>query len=104
VLSRRDVVNGWHRDLQRAVGRLLDALSSGDARAVRALVPDRALAARLPRALAREPACDEAGPGSPTTATVAATEEASNTIVPWSLTWRRMRDGWRLIALTRMLQ
>lgn len=104
VLSRRDVLNGWHRDLQRAVGRLLDALSSGDARAVRALVPDRALATRLPRALAREPACDEAGPDSPTTATVAVTEEAKDAVVPWSLTWRRMRGGWRLVALTRMLQ
>jgi len=104
ALSRRDVVNGWHRDLQRAVGRLLDAVSSGDARAVRALVPDRALAARLPRVLAREPACDEAGSGSPTIATVAATEEGKDAIVPWSLTWRRTRDGWRLVALTRMLQ
>ena len=44
-------------------GRLLDALASGDTRAVRALVPDRALAARLPRALGREPACDEAASG-----------------------------------------
>ena len=104
ALSRRDVVNGWHRDLQRAVGRLLDALAADDTRAVRALVPDRALAARLPRALAREPACDEAGPGTPTTATVAATEEGKDAIVPWSLTWRRTREGWRLVALTRMLQ
>ncbi len=104
VLIRRDVVNGWHRELQGSVGRLLDALAAGDARSLAALVPDRALAARLPRTLSREPACDEAPAGTPTTATVAATEERSGRKVPWSLTWRRAAAGWRLGAATPMLQ
>jgi hypothetical protein len=53
----------------------------------------RALAARLPRTLTREPACDEAAPGTPTSATVAVTEERSGRRVPWSLVWRRAPTG-----------
>jgi hypothetical protein len=104
VLARRGVVNGWHRELQAAVGRVLLALDAGDAATLRALVPDRALAARLPRALTREPACDEAAPGAPTSATVAVTEERSGRRVPWSLVWRRAPNGWRLTAAIRMLE
>jgi hypothetical protein len=104
VLVRRSVVNGWHRELQAAVGRVLLALDTGDAATLAALVPDRALAARLPRTLTREPACDEAAPGTPTSATVAVTEEQSGRRVPWSLVWRRAPRGWRLTAAMRMLQ
>ena len=104
VLVRRGVVNGWHRELQAAVGRVLLALDAGDAATLGALVPDRALAARLPRTLTREPACDEAAPGTPTSATVAVTEERSGRRVPWSLVWRRAPTGWRLTAAMPMLQ
>jgi hypothetical protein len=104
VLVRRAVVNGWHRELQAAVERLLVALDTGDAAALHALVPDRALAARLPRTLTREPACDEAAPGTPTSVTVAVTEERSGRPVPWSLVWRRAPKGWRLTAAMPMLQ
>jgi hypothetical protein len=104
VLVRRAVVNGWHRELQAAVGRVLVALDAGDAATLGALAPDRALAARLPRTLTREPACDEAAPGTPTSATVAVTEERSGRRVPWSLVWRRAPKGWRLTAAMPMLQ
>jgi hypothetical protein len=104
ALVRRDVVNGWHRELQQQVGRLLDGLAAGDPRVIAALVPDRALAARLPRTLHREPACDEAATETPTSATVAVTEERSGRMVPWSLTWRRAPTAWRLAAATPMLQ
>jgi hypothetical protein len=104
VLVRRSVVNGWHRELQAAVGRVLVALERGDAATLRALVPDRGLAARLPRTLSREPACDEAVPGTPTSATVAVTEERNDRRVPWSLVWRRVPAGWRLTAAMPMLQ
>jgi hypothetical protein len=104
VLVRRGVVNGWHRELQAAVGRVLVALDAGDAATLGELVPDRALAARLPRTLTREPACDEAAPGTPTSATVAVTEARSGRLVPWSLVWRRTPKGWRLTAAMPMLQ
>jgi|KBSSwiStaDraftv2_1062776.scaffolds.fasta_scaffold31308_2 hypothetical protein len=104
VLVRRGIVNGWHRELQAAVGRVLLALETGDSATLGALVPDRALALRLPRTLTREPACDEAAPGTPTSATVAVTEERSGRRVPWSLVWRRARTGWRLTAAMPMLQ
>jgi hypothetical protein len=104
VLVRRSVINGWHRELQAAVGRVLRALDAGDAATLGALVPDRALAARLPRTLTREPACDEAAPGTPTSATVAVTEERGGRRVPWSLVWRRAPKGWRLTAAMPMLQ
>lgn len=104
VLARRAVTNAWHRDLQTSVGTLLAALSAGDKVALAALVPDRALAARLPRTLAREPACDEASGANPTSAAVAATEERDGRMVPWTLSWRRVAAGWRLTAATRMLQ
>ena len=59
ILVRRQRVNGWHRELQAAVGRLLlGARARETRRRLRALVPDRALAARLPARLTREPACD----------------------------------------------
>jgi hypothetical protein len=103
ALARRQAINGWHRDLQAAVERLFAALGRGDEAALAALVPDRALRARLPRTLAREPACDEPGPGA-ASAVVAATEERAGRMVPWSLAWRRGAGGWRLSAAARMLQ
>lgn len=104
ALARRAVVNGWHRELQGTVGRLLAALASGDRTVIAELVPDRALASRLPPALTREPACDEATGAAPTSATVAATEERDGRMVPWTLSWRRVPKGWRVVAATRMLQ
>jgi len=104
ILARRGVVNGWHRELQAAVGRVLAALDRGDAVALRALVPDRALAARLPRTLTREPACDEAAAAPPASATVAVTEARGGRLVPWSLVWRRGAKGWRLTAASPMLE
>ena len=103
--SRRQVVNGWHRELQAAVGRLLLALDAGDAATPRALVPDRALAravaARLdPRAGLRRGRAGHARhrPRSPSP------KSASGRRVPWSLVWRRAPTGWRLTAAIPMLQ
>lgn len=104
VLARRGVIAAWHRDLQASVGKLLTALSTGDKPALAALVPDRTLAARLPRTLAREPACDEASGANPTSALVAATEARDGRMVPWTLSWRRSGVAWRLTGATRMLQ
>jgi len=105
TLAGRHVVNGWHRELQAAVDRLLSALAAGRTAAVADLVPDRALRARLPAALAREPACDQVdGRTPPAVVVVAATEDRGAAMVPWSLTWRRAPKGWRLSAATPVLQ
>ena len=105
VLVRRSVVNGWHRELQAAVGRVLArARRRRRARPFARWCPTVRSPARLPRTLTREPACDEAAPGAPTSATVAVTEERSGRRVPWSLVWRRAPTGWRLTAAMPMLQ
>jgi len=104
ALARRQVVNGWHRELQAAVARLLAALPSRDPAPLAELVPDRSLRGRLPRGLAPEPACDQGSPDAPAGVTVAATEDRNGRLVPWSLSWRRAARGWRLSAAAPMLQ
>jgi hypothetical protein len=104
VLSRRRIVNGWHRELHAAVTRLLAALRTGDARSVVELVPDATLRARLPRELEAEPACDQRLSDSPATVVVAATRNHDQQRAPWSLSWRRGPRGWRLSAASPVLQ
>ena len=104
VLARRAVVDGWHRDLGASVDRLFAALAGSDARALARLVPDRALAARLPRTLGRDAACDAATGRPPSSVVVAAAADDRGRIVPWSLTWRKSAQGWRLSAAMPVLQ
>jgi hypothetical protein len=104
VLARRQVVNGWHRELQATVERFLAALASRHQATLAELVPDRALRGRLPRTLAAEPACDQGSPDAAPGVAVAATEERDGRMVPWSLSWRRAPRGWRLSAAAPMLQ
>ena len=102
ALATRRVVNGWHRELQAAASRLIEALAVGDQGAVVALVPDRGVRARLPRHLALEPACDQRSADG--AVIVAATQVDGGRMVPWSLAWRRAPGGWRLSAATPVLQ
>jgi hypothetical protein len=105
ALAARRVLNGWHRDLHGAVGRLITALAAGDQATVAALVPARTLRTRLPRHLGLEPACDQPGAGSPpASAVVAATEERDGRMIPWSLVWRRAPGGWHLSGADHVLQ
>jgi hypothetical protein len=96
-LSRR-ALDGWHRELHAAVSRLTAALAARDAAAVAALVPDRALRARLPAGLRAEPACDAREAAA---VSVAAAADDGR---PWTLTFRRLAAGWRLTAATPVLQ
>ena len=104
VLARRRVLNGWHRELQSAVGRFFGALGAGDRKTMAGLVPDPSLRARLPAELRAESVCDERRAGSPATVIVAATHEREGQRVPWSLTWRRESRGWRLTTAHPMLE
>jgi hypothetical protein len=104
MLARRRVINGWHRELQVSARRLVSALAADERAALAALVPDRGLRARLPRALTLEPACDQPVPGPPAGAVVAATEERDGRMVPWSLAWRKIDGAWRLTRAAPMLQ
>lgn len=104
TLVHRRVVNGWHRELQRAVTRLFAALGADDRTVLAELVPDATLRAQLPRELQAEPVCDEADLAAPGTVTVAATRAHGQQRVPWSLTWRRGPRGWRLAAAAPVLQ
>jgi hypothetical protein len=99
-VSRR-AINGWHRDLHAAATRLLEALARGDSVALARLVRDRALRARLPRTLRREPACD-APPGPDGTVAIAALAEPRQ---PWTLTFRARGKGeWQLTAAAPTLR
>jgi len=90
ALARRQIANGWHRELGAAADRLFQALAAEDTRALGQLVPAPVLRARLPRRLVPEPVCEQAGPaGSRGPVTVAATELRDGRRVPWALT--RMR-------------
>ncbi len=104
ALASRRVVRAWHRELQAAVSRLLAALGAGDVVTINRLVPDRAVRARLPHALAREPACDQESVRPPSSVAVAVTETRNGRLVPWSLTWRPSPAGWRLTAAAPMLE
>lgn len=97
ALARRQVANGWHRELGQAAERLFRALAENDRSALGLLVPAPAVRARLPKGLGPEPVCEQAGPaGSRGPVTVAATELRDGRRVPWALTWTRGPAGWRV--------
>ena len=97
ALARRQVANGWHRELGQAADRLFRALAENDRSALGLLVPSPAVRARLPKGLGPEPVCEQAGPaGSRGPVTVAATELRDGRRVPWALTWTRGPAGWRV--------
>lgn len=105
ALARRQVSNGWHRELGAAADRFFRALAQDDARALALLVPAPALRARLPRSLVAEPVCEQAGPAGPRgRVTVAATELRDGRHVPWALGWTRGPAGWRLQAAAPVLE
>jgi len=104
VLGRRQVLNGWHRELHATVSRFFGALGAGDRETLAELVPDASLRARLPRELRPEAACDERDPDIPGTVSVAATGHRDHRPAPWSLSWRRGPRGWRLAAAAPVLQ
>ena len=105
ALGRRQIANGWHRELGAAADRLFEALAAEDARALGQLVPAPTLRARLPRRLVPEPVCEQAGPAGPRgPVTVAATELRDGRRVPWALTWMRGPAGWRLQTAVPVLE
>jgi len=105
ALARRQVRNGWHRELGAAADRLFRALAGDDARTLETLVPAPALRARLPRSLEPESVCEPGSPtGRPAVVTVAATELRDGRRVPWTLSWTRTSRGWQLAAARPVLQ
>jgi len=105
ALARRQVANGWHRELGAAADRLFRALAGDDARALGPLLAAPALRARLPKSLVPEPVCEQAGPAGPRgPVVVAATELRGGRRVPWALTWTRGPGGWRLTAAAPVLE
>ena len=115
ALARRQIVNGWHRDLGTAVDRFFAALGGRDARRLSELVPDPRVRSRLPASLRPEPACEALSPDTPGIVVVAATDEGSTAGAagkaparppsPWSLWWTRAAGGtWRLSAAEPVLQ
>jgi len=115
VLARRQVVNGWHRDLGTAVDRFFAALGRRDARRLSELVPDARVRSRLPASLRPEPACEAQSPDTPGMVVVAATDDGATVGAagappprapsPWSLWWTRAAGGaWRLSAAEPVLE
>ncbi len=104
ALARRQISNGWHRELGAAADRVFRALAGGDERLLALLVPAPALRARLPRSLVPEPVCEEASAGGRGVVKVAATELRDGRRVPWALAWTRAPAGWRLQAAVPVLQ
>jgi hypothetical protein len=105
VVARRQVTNGWRRDLGAAGEALFRAVASADARAVAQLVPVPAVRARLPAVLVAEPVCEQIGAaGSRGPVTMAATELRDGRRVPWALSWTRSPAGWRLSGARPVLQ
>jgi hypothetical protein len=96
VLVRRRVHNGWHREFHAGLARFLAAVNDKDARTLAGLVSGDSLRAKLPARLEADPACDEADGPRPTSVSVAATEPGDR--FPWTLVFRRTREGWRLAA------
>jgi hypothetical protein len=90
----RHELNAWHRDLHASVTRLFRALAEHDETSLAAMIPDKALRARLPD-LVREPACDAPLDAGREAVSVAA---ATADLRPWSLTFRRTGARWRLTA------
>jgi len=93
--------DAWHRELHATVARLLAALAAGDRGTVTSLVPDGALRRRLPAGLVWEPACD-APEGRPVPRLVSVAASAHG--VPWTLVFRRLEDGWRLVRASPVLE
>jgi hypothetical protein len=105
ALARRQVANGWHRELGAAADRLFHALAGDDARTLGPLLTAPGLRARLPKSLVPEPVCEQVGPAGPRgPITVAATELRDGRRVPWALTWMRGPAGWRLTAAAPVLE
>jgi len=104
ALARRQVVNGWHRELGAATDRFFRALGAGDERALALLVPGPALRGRLPRRLVPESVCEETAAGPRGVVTVPATELQGGRRVPWALSWTRAAAGWRLSAARPVLE
>jgi hypothetical protein len=99
VRTSRRQINEWHAGLHQTVGRLIEALASGDRGALIQLVPDAKLRGALPAKLDRDAACDARESGD--RVSVAAVGEAGR---PWTLTFSRLGTRWRLAAAAPMLQ
>jgi hypothetical protein len=105
AVARRQLTNTWRRDLGAAADALLRAIADADARAVARLVPAPAVRARLPAVLVAEPVCEQIGPsGARGPVTMAATEVRDGRRVPWSLSWTRSPEGWRLSGARPVLE
>jgi len=97
TLVKRQLFNGWHRELQAAVTRLFAALEKGDTRGLTGLVPAAGVRKKLPAGLAAEAACDVQNPDTSRVAQVAASAPGENgRRVAWTLWWGRSESGWRL--------
>jgi len=104
ALARRQVLNGWHRELGAVAERLFRALAADDAAALARVVPAPAVRRRLPRGLVAEPVCEQPPAGPRAEVTMAATELRDGRRVPWTLAWTRGPAGWRLTSAKPVLQ
>jgi len=102
VRVRRELHAGWHREAHAAIDRFFAALRADDAAALRELVPDARLRARIPADLALEPACDAAEGAPPATLHLAAAGGPERR--PCTLTFRRAGAAWRLVAAAPMIE
>lgn len=100
VLVRRQVANGWHRELHAIVERLLTALRQGDQRVLSALGLPPELRRSLPDILEREPVCDIVDASRPELVTVSTT--APGDPRPWVLRFRQTPRGWRFAGAGRV--
>lgn len=99
VRVRRTQHDAWHLAFRRLVSDLFAALGRGDGNTLARLVPDADLRRRLPTRLEPEPACDAPDASDPATVSIAAIAEYQ----PWTLTFQRGRNGWRLAGATPVL-
>lgn len=100
ALTRREVLNGWHRELYAAVERLLAALRQDNRRVLSALGVTPELRRTVPDRLERDSVCDIVDGPSAEVVRVSAT--APGDPRPWTLTFRRTREGWRLQSAERL--
>lgn len=96
--------NAWHLAFHQVVGRLFRALAASDAGGLASVVPDPRLRARLPSALAPDPACDAAEPEGAATPSAVSMAALTADGRPWTLTWARAGGQWRLTAAAPVLQ